>query len=157
MWVIIYSTIGQYQALALSSGWWVIIYSTIGQYQALVLSSVWWVGTATCSQFNLFDEAHFTSAVVTKCFTETQPESSKSKQCPVARKNSLEGRNLGRNLERNQALRGGQSSSCLQSGLGNSVGYLCYLLPKCNTHLGDAMGDRMLTLRRGRLMNQSAN
>uniref|UniRef100_A0A4W5REL2 N-terminal EF-hand calcium binding protein 3 n=1 Tax=Hucho hucho TaxID=62062 RepID=A0A4W5REL2_9TELE len=56
---------------------------------------------------HLFYNVLFTSAVVTKCCTVTQPKTPKRKQCrcrsTVARKNSLEGRNLGRNLERNQA------------------------------------------------------
>ena len=59
-------------------------------------------------------KALFTSADVTKCYTETEPKTPNSKQCrcsTVARKNSPEGSNLGRNLERNQALGGGQSSS----------------------------------------------
>ena len=45
--------------------------------------------------------------------TETQPKNPNSTQCrcrsKVARKNSLERQNLGRNLERNQAMKGGQS------------------------------------------------
>ena len=63
-------------------------------------------------------KAHFTSAVA---YTETQLKTPKSKQCrcrsTVAGENPLQ-RNLVRNIERNQALRGGLSSSgCARRGL----------------------------------------
>ena len=50
-------------------------------------------------------KALFTSADVTKCYTETQPETLNSNQCST---------NLGRNLERNQAVPGGDFKSTSQ-------------------------------------------
>uniref|UniRef100_A0A8C8K0G8 Anion exchange protein n=1 Tax=Oncorhynchus tshawytscha TaxID=74940 RepID=A0A8C8K0G8_ONCTS len=59
-----------------------------------------------------------TSADISKCCTETQPKTPNSKQC------RCKGQNLGRNLERNQAMRGGQSSSGCPNGAAGGGGGL---------------------------------
>ena len=77
------------------------------------------VSTRLSNQIIFIYIALRTSADISKCCTETQPKTPNSKKCrcwsTLPRKNSL-GQNLGRNLERNQAMRGGRVEIITEHG-----------------------------------------